>query len=212
MSYCYPVPVASAFSEASGELELVLHKGEYRLSTSHAVYSHGIHYTNFRQYFKRHATLLPEAPFSLLVLGFGLGSVPLILERLHGRTFTCTGVERDPAIAAWATRFTLPRLRTQVELIVSDALDFLTGNRRRFDLLVVDIFIDDQIPKPFLEEGFLRQLKTALSVSGLVLYNCLYLESQDQKATNRFFEQVFQAVFPEGNLAIVAGNAILSSR
>ena len=212
LSYCYPQPVATANSPASGPLVLELSKGHYRLSTAHAIYSHGLHYTNFRMFFARHARLLPRAGSRLLVLGFGMGSVPMILERRHGCTFTCVGVESDPIIAGWARRYTLPGLKTPTDLVRADAWDFLAGDDRTFDMVVVDIFLDDRIPEPFRQADFLHKLATRLQPSGILLYNCLYRENEDRESTDRFFRQVFQYVFPDGRLTAVAGNAILSTR
>ena len=83
--------------------------------------------------------LLPCRRRRVLLLGVGGGSVARALRALDDEA-EIVGVEYDPQVLRAARRhFGLDALRLQ--LVVDDALDYLSRERRRFDLIVEDLFI-----------------------------------------------------------------------
>jgi len=75
---------------------------------------------------------------SILILGLGGGSAAHVL-RAAAPDAHIVGVEREPRMVAAARRhFGLGRLR--VEVVVADAIAFLERERRRFDLVLEDLF------------------------------------------------------------------------
>jgi spermidine synthase len=84
--------------------------------------------------------LLPrDRPRRVLLLGLAAGSVARALRRLDPDA-QVVGVELDREVVHAARRhFGLGRLR--VELVVGDALEYLRRDRRRFDLVVEDLFV-----------------------------------------------------------------------
>ncbi len=92
----------------------------------------------------------------VLVLGLAAGSVAAALRELAPE-IEIVGVERDHAVLAAARRcFGLDRLG--VELHAVDARDYLAHERRRFDLIVEDLFVGPSrsVRKPdwLLGEGY----------------------------------------------------------
>ncbi len=92
--------------------------------------------------------LPPERRSSVLVLGLGGGSAARVVRALAPDA-TITGVEYDAEVVAAARKhFDLDDLH--MEVIVADAREFLLHEKRRFDLIIDDIFIGnaDDVHKP----------------------------------------------------------------
>lgn len=208
LSYVAEIHLESAASEYNPHLYVSMRQGRFQLSTAHAVYSFGDLYTNFAKAFAQ--TKLEELPGKeALVLGLGLGSIPYILEKKMGLDFHITAVEIDEVIIDLAYRYTLSELESPIDLICADAEIFVASTYQRYDLICMDVFLDDQIPGPFQQVEFLEQLRDLLSPGGLLLFNVLALRRMDRKKAERFFAQVFKKVFPEGTFIEVEYNWVL---
>ncbi len=119
--------------------------------------------------------LLPRRRRRVLLLGVGGGSVARALHALDARA-EIVGVEYDPEVLRLARRhFGLGALG--LELVVDDALDYLTRERRRFDLIVEDLFIGPSrsVRKPpwLLGEGY-RLIRKRLRTGGIVVSNTIH--------------------------------------
>lgn len=187
----------------------MLDRGRLQLLSGNAIYSWDDLYHNFTIAF---GTLdLEDRPFrTALVLGLGLGSVPYILEKIYEREYRYTAVEWDETVAELAGRYTLSRLESPVEVITADAAVFIQLTEGKYDLIVIDIFEDDFTPEPFESSDFLQACAEHLNPGGLLLYNRLYNTDKNVRATEHFFEQTFQRVFPDGWKIDTGGNWILT--
>jgi hypothetical protein len=120
--------------------------------------------------------LLPPArPHRVLLLGLAAGSVAHAVRVLDPGA-EIVGVERDREVLRLARRhFELDRLG--VELVVGDALEYLRRGRRRFDLIVEDLFVGPSrsVRKPdwLLEEGY-RLIRSRLRTGGYVVSNTIH--------------------------------------
>ena len=80
LSYFFEFHIESAPSEINPHLYVSLNRGRYQLSTANAIYSFEDLYDNFFDAFKK--VNLDQYPIkNVLVLGLGLGSIPLMLEK-----------------------------------------------------------------------------------------------------------------------------------
>jgi spermidine synthase len=207
-SYFSILILARQESRYSGRIELWYQKGRYMLVTARAVYSYEDLYTNFRRAFEQ----LEAQRWQLkqaLVLGMGLGSVPQLLERNFGQK-DChyTLVEIDPLIIDWATRTTLPKLKSKYQVVAADAILFVANSSDKYDLIVIDIFIDDEVPTNIESRDFLQKIKLLLSPTGRVLCNRL-ADTEAQKARSQYyFDNVFLQVFPQARIIDVDTNMI----
>ena len=211
LSYLVDIQLNTASTALNPMLELSLRKGRFYLTTTHAVYSHGDLYQNFLKTFRR-IDFTKNKYNEVLVLGFGMGSVPFMLERVFHQKFRCTGVEADAKIVEWAKHYVLPEMTNPVNLIHGDALDFVKKCGQQFDLMVVDVFLDDVVPAQFESLDFLQSLKKLVSQNGLLLFNRLADTQEAVVLSNDFFEKKFRQVFPEATFLDVSGNWILVNR
>ena len=76
-------------------------------------------------------------------------------------------------------------------------------------MLIVDLFIDDETPLPFMQADFLRKLQNLLNKDGVLLFSKID-DLQKHKIENIQFEQLFQQQFPNGFSIDAKGNKIFA--
>ena len=210
LSFLTEVHVESAPSEHNPHLYVSLRKGRYQLSTANAIYSYADLYSNFRDAFQQ--IRLPDLPIdNVLLLGFGLGSIPYMLEKKFQLDYHYTAVEIDENVLYLANKYVLPDLTSSISMIASDANIFVAYCQEQFDLICMDIFLDDTIPAIFETEAFLLQLKNLLTPNGILLFNKLALTQKDIAACQSF-RPLFLSCFPEGTHLEVDGNWMFLNR
>lgn len=211
LSYVYPVKVECTSSSVNPQLDVFLKQGRYQLCTPNAVYSYGDLYDNFTRSFDAMELDLLDIR-KVLVLGFGLGSVPTILEKVFEKQYDYTAVEIDKKIIDLAKKYVLPEITSSIDIICDDALHFVGQCKEKFDLIAIDLFIDDKVPLAFEQNEFLEKIKSLLSPDGIVLYNRLSFNKKDLTATKEFYDKHFQEVFPNATFLDVDGNWMLLNR
>ncbi len=203
------MPVESLSSSIHPELNVTLQQGRLQLSTAKAIYSFGDLYYNFRRVFS--AIRIRERPIEqVLLLGLGLGSIPELLEKKFGRTYHYTAVEIDEAIIYLAQKHTLSRLNSGFDIYCADAESFIRSIQDgAYQMVCVDLFIDDLIPAPFTGISFMEELQRVMAPGGILIFNCFAMESEDRRRAQRVFENRFLPVFPEGTFLDVGTNWML---
>lgn len=211
LSYLTEFHIESAPSEINPHLYVSLSKGRYQLSTANAVYSYGDLYDNYFKAFRKKGVLKSNIE-TVLVLGFGLGSIPFMLEKKFGKKYHYTGIEIDENVIYLAEKYVLHDLKSPVELFCADAFAYVMQCREKFDLIAMDVFLDDLVPNQFESSEFLNALKGLIAENGTLLYNRLSLTDEDLENTQFFFEHQFKPVFPNGIYLDVGGNWMLMNR
>jgi hypothetical protein len=210
-SYFVDIQLEETLSAYSGKLEVICRNGRYALCTKNAVYSYDDLYVNFRDSFQQ-LDLEEYGIKNVLVLGLGLGSIPLLLEKKFKKKYNYTLVEIDQKIVDLAIKYTLDELKSSYSIICVDALEYVKTCSQQFDLVAIDIFIDDQIPSAFESIEFLEDVKKVLSPNALLMYNQLtYNEVLSSKAAS-FFQGKFKNVFPEADFLSLSGNKMLLNK
>jgi spermidine synthase len=207
-SYIMDVKLESTSSDYNEVLDLYISKGRYQLCSENAIYSFDDLYDNYYRAFRQ----LPLQSLDIeevLILGLGLGSIVSMAEQKFGKKWRYTAVEIDPEVIRMAQKYALSNLSSPVQVYNTDALLFMEQNQRTFDLICLDIFVDDIIPKKFQTVKFLSWIKDALGENGLLLYNRLARTKKDKEGTREFFDGPFKTVFPEATYLDVKGNWML---
>ncbi|MCB0735410.1 MAG: fused MFS/spermidine synthase [Flavobacteriales bacterium] len=165
VSYLWPIGFPHHKLNQKG-LYLQWYRGELQLFTTKATYSFGSLQWAFKRLFAM--TSLPyHSVKDVLILGYGLGGVADLIQQ---KTSTCSiiGVELDPDIAevaeAWFDR-------PNVNLIVQDAADFVKECENRFDLIVIDVYHDLDVPQSIQHVSFLSACANLLNPGGVVVMN-----------------------------------------
>ncbi|MBP6448000.1 MAG: fused MFS/spermidine synthase [Saprospiraceae bacterium] len=211
LSYLTEVHLESVPSEYNDQLHVVLKNGRYQLCTENAIYSYGDKYDNFRKCFKK--MQLPDSSGTkVLLLGYGMGSIPYMLEKVFMKNYRFTGVEIDPMVIYLASKYVLPELSSEISIIETDAATFVEQNEELFDIICIDIFIDDNIPPYFLTESFLMNVKEIIKESGVILFNHLGYTSLDVSKSKQYFETVFSKIFFDSTMIKVHKNIMMISK
>lgn len=208
LSYLHEIHIESAPSYINPHLYVSLSRGRYQLSTAHAIYSYGDLYANFLRAFRRlRWDALPGD--EVLILGLGLGSIPYMLGHTFHKRFRYTAVELDEQVIYLAGKYVFPSLKSPVTIHHGDAVQFIAQSETQWDLICLDLFIDDVIPPGAQTQAFLLQLKNRLTSGGVLMYNCLARTGDDIMHSRTFLHEQFLPVFPGGGYLDVHGNWIL---
>ncbi|MFW5658563.1 MAG: fused MFS/spermidine synthase [Bacteroidota bacterium] len=194
-SFLFPKVYDRRRSKLSGELEVRYEQGRYVLNSPKANYSFGSLQDVFAETFAEFE--LPDRDIdSALILGFGAGSVAeLLLEAGHTKTIL-VGVEKDRTVLEIATEyFDLAQYR-HLELHEADAVEHLKTEDRQFDLVVVDVFVDLEVPGSLETPQFVQRLAQVLETDGLLIFNRMYASRLQKVRTHEFIE-VMEIFFPK---------------
>lgn len=169
MSYFFPI-TKRVRSKYSGELEITYNNGRKVLDTLHTNYSYGS-LQRILKFGLKHVDLQPIR--EVLVLGLGGGSVLETLRKEYGYRHKITAVDIDPVIIQVAADEFGITTDEQTVITCADAFDFVIRDQGQYDLIIVDLFIDNRIPEKFLLIEFWRELIRHVSNQGQVIVNTL---------------------------------------
>lgn len=206
MSYLTEIPVEQVSSTVSGQLKVSLMRGKYCLSTKNAVYSFDVHYSSFKTAFEK-LHISKRVIGNCLILGYGLGSIPLLLNKKHGIHPRFVAVELDPQVLRLAEKYGY--LPITVAVVQDDAEHYVFQATETFDLINADLYVDDTTPPQFEREVFLVALKRMLAPKGLLLYSRFYYDTLHRKLTDDFRKNVFEKIFPGSSAIQTRGNLML---
>ncbi|QQR86665.1 MAG: hypothetical protein IPJ76_00125 [Flavobacteriales bacterium] len=171
LSYVWPVRLAR-YQGAFGPLDVVYEYGVKVLNTPNANQSHGSLHTIWQRVF-RQVLSTEEPPASVLLLGLGGGSVVKILRDERAISAPITAVELDPVMVRIATDHFGLKGFPDVKVIIGDAFAPLLGPEWPFDLVVVDVFVDDSVPAAMAEPEVIDRLMSLTSRGGQLLINTM---------------------------------------
>lgn len=163
----YPI-TKTIISTFSGKLEITIKNGIKHLNTKNANYSYGALQLILK--FGLNKINLKKVN-SVLLLGLGGGSVIQTLRDDFNYQKHITAVDIDPVIIDIAKREFDIKDSSTLKIICQDALQYVHQNTQQFDLIIIDLFIDIDVPKQFLELPFWETIIKSKSSNGVILFN-----------------------------------------
>jgi spermidine synthase len=161
-------------SKYNGRLELQKIGGKKILNTDHTNFGYGSLDTLWIEAFGR----FPVAPFEqCLVLGIGAGNVIWRIreKQPQGRIFC---VDIDPLIIHIASKeFGLSEC-PDVHTIQADANRYMRTTRRRFDIIIIDLFCDQHLPDFLEQAAFWLFVSRRLQPQGSIVWNTNHTSEQ----------------------------------
>ena len=128
---------------------------------------------------------------SVLVLGVAGGSVIKTLVNEIKFKGNITGVEIDAAIIDIANNyFQLDKIEN-LEIVIDDAFEFVLKTKLKYDLIIIDIFQDTNMPNFLFEDFFIHRIKFLLNVNGFILFNTM-VTNNETKARNLNYKTKFK--------------------
>jgi spermidine synthase len=188
-SFLSPVKVEEREGAVTPRLEIYLSKGRYVLDSVRVNYSFGGLHAVFRKAFSQF-NIRKRDIRNALILGFGAGSVANILCDDYQKAVHLTGVEKDPVVIDLARKYFHIDRYKNLSLHIEDAGDFVESCDKKFDLVVVDIFVGADVPQEFTEEKFLAGLGRLLSPRGISFFNVVVYDENVRTACTSLFEKM----------------------
>jgi len=120
-----------------------------------------------------HLTLaVHPAPQRALVIGLGGGSLVKRMWRDYA-PLHIDAVEIDEDVADIAREFFELPDDPRIRVIVRDGRDYIDACEDVYDIIIIDAFNDDHIPRPLATEEFLRACRDCLTPDGVIAYNII---------------------------------------
>lgn len=148
-------------------------------------------------------------PKNLLVLGYGLGSIPAILYGDFGLLPQVTAVDIDPVVLELAAFYHHLPKDDHIRYLAMDALAFLEQDKGQYSLVAIDLFIDDAVPKESQTADSLQRVLDKLVPGGTLLFNWLYTDDEHRHETDTYIREVFKPMLPLAGAVSTGGYKVL---
>lgn len=187
-SFLRETVVERSSSPFNPRLEVVYTYGKHVLNATSVNYSYGLLDNAFRAAFS--LLKIEDRPIQhVLILGLGAGNVATLLAE-YNPDYDITGVEVDAEVIRLGKKYfqlgTIPRL----QVVIGDALEYVAGCQEQYDLLVVDLFIDDKVPAATETSTFFQALAKLLAPGALLIWNRLAPSDDPHQQTEAFFRKM----------------------
>ena len=148
-----------------------------------------------------------------LILGLGGGTVASLVRKFWSEA-KITGVEIDPIFVALGKKY-LGLDKVGVDIKIQDAEKFIAQSlkqeKEKYDLVLVDMYVGDEVPKQFETENYIHRVRKFLARSGVVVFNRLYYGTKRSEAVKfgKLLEKVFSKVtvhYPEANVMFICSS------
>ncbi|MBK7966763.1 MAG: fused MFS/spermidine synthase [Bacteroidetes bacterium] len=155
-------------SKYSGILEINYVDGQKVLDSKNTSYSYG----NLQKVWELTLDQISlRGVERILILGMGGGSSIELLREQFKYKGKIVAIEIDPVIIEIAKAEFNIRSNADLAILCMDAAEYVNKKTRKFDLILVDIFIDDKIPGKFLSREFWKKLSRKTTPGGRILFN-----------------------------------------
>jgi len=150
------------------------------------------------------ATVYPETPAKILMLGLGGGSISTYLGRFLPEA-AITTVEIDPGVITAAKTYFGLIESARMRYRAGDGRVFLTRDAERYDLILLDAYRGGYVPFHLLTREFYTLVKQRLAPGGAAAFN-VHDGSKLYAATIKTLADVFPALdlYPTGTGEVIA--------
>ncbi len=184
----------------------------YGIVTYSRIFKGGKIYTNAYWDFFAPLPSLYDRP-KVLMIGLGGGTILFQFEKLYGSKASLTAVEVDPKVAELYRKF-MSDNDIHAEIMLADGSKYI-DTHRGYDIVILDAYISDYIPKPFLTEKFVNSAYEALNQEGVLAINyamsikdMLYFNSYIGKLEKRFNVYRVSSSILSGNTIIICSKGM----
>ncbi|MDO7136622.1 spermidine synthase [Algibacter lectus] len=210
LSYIWPITAKTIDSDTNGKLQITYYNGKKMLNTKDANYSYGS-----LQKILEYA--LSKIEFDnvkhVLILGLGGGSVISSLRKKFDFNGYIQAVDIDEKIITIAKNDF--DIHTAHNLTISkyDAYKFVKKNNKKHDLIIIDLFINNEVPDQFYSVIFCENISKLVNENGYFIFN-LGLKGKMTKKTEQVIAYFEKSIYFEISLFknIEGTNSVLIGR
>ena len=170
VSFLYPLMIEARNGKVTPYLEVMQSKGKYVLNSENANYSFdGLHLI-FDKLFQK--IDINKFDFkNVLILGMGAGSIISLLRNKYNINCPITAIEKDEVVIELAKKYFNIDKYKSLSIIKADAFDYVITTDNKYDLIISDLFVDNDVPKIFASHAYLKNLKRISNESCCIMYN-----------------------------------------
>lgn len=187
LSYFYPITIYNKSSKISQRLEVTLYNGKTLLNTKNTNYSYG----SLQTVLKKGLLTVGKSEISrmndILVLGVAGGSVVKTLVSDFEFTKNITGVELDAEIIEVANSYFGLNKISNFKCVIEDAEKFVSTSNDKYDLIIIDIFKDTEMPDFLYKKSFVNNIKQLLHKNAYILFNTMILDKTKKDKLENYF-------------------------
>lgn len=197
LSYFYPI-TRKIPSEVNGTMEITYTAGKKILNSENANYSYG----SLQEILEFGLTKIDlKKVDNLLLLGLGGGSIIQSLRETFDYRNQIYAVEIDPRMIQIAKEEFGIVESWNTKIIEDDAFLFTKTTKRKYQLVIVDLFIDTEVPPIFYQKEFCDRLARNISPEGSFIFNVGMNPKNNSNIANQlvsFFKENFEVrEFPQ---------------
>lgn len=186
LSYFYPITIYKETSTISKSIEVTIYNGKTLLNTTNTNYSFG----SLQAILKKGLLDIGAAEInrmeSILILGVAGGSVVQTLVTDFSFSKKITGIELDSEIIHIANSyFNLDKI-PNFKCVIADAEKFVQSDTSHYDLIIIDIFKDTEMPEFLFKESFISNSKQLLNKNGYILFNTMHLNRNSKNTIDKY--------------------------
>ena len=126
---------------------------------------------------------------NLLLLGVAGGSVIRTLVDEIKYQGKITGVEMDPEVIQIANDYFQLNQIPNLNIVIEDAFEFVLKTKETYDLIIIDVFQDTNMPNFLFEKFFIQRLSALLNTHGYVLFNNMILDEKQNQRNKQYIAE-----------------------
>jgi predicted methyltransferase len=177
LSFIYPV-TNKIQSNFNGYLEITWFRCKKYLDTKNANYSYG----SLQKILKIGLQKIDiEHCNKILLLGMGGGSVIKTLKEDFKCDGDITAIEIDPVIINLVKDEFLVEQDSNLKIICTDAFNYVKKTNDIYDLIIIDVFVDSDIPEPIYSSKFWLNIIKTTGSGGAILFNASLMNKDQEK-------------------------------
>ncbi|WDF62100.1 fused MFS/spermidine synthase [Flavobacterium sp. KACC 22758] len=194
-SYLYPIKIFKKKSARSKVIEVTWANGELVLDSENTNYSYGSLQRILRYGLRNIGYNKVLEMDHILVLGVAGGSVIKTLVDEIEYKGKITGVEIDSDMIQIANQYFNLNEIQQLEIVIDDAFEFVLKTKDKYDLIIIDIFEDTNMPNFLFEKFFSERICFLLKDHGFVLFNTMILDEAHNVRNRKYISEINPKLF-----------------
>ncbi|MEA3355240.1 MAG: fused MFS/spermidine synthase [Patescibacteria group bacterium] len=146
-----------------------------------------------------------------LIIGLGCGDCAFQIQKNFPKA-KMTGVEIDKYVVESAKCFFDLAKVKKLKISIADGVKFVDKkvklkSKEKFDLIIVDVYLGQEMPKSFKTKKFFKNLKKLMLKDGVVIINHLFFKDYKKKAKKTI--ETLDKVFKTIKLQRIASNLLI---